>query len=65
MPNPTIAERLAQAQQQSVQMYLRRQQIETQRQQLSMQAMQCDQELIALDGEVRVLTAISQERADG
>lgn len=45
----------------SVAAYLRRQQLEAQRQQLQQATMLCEQELIALDGELRAVTALQQK----
>lgn len=61
----TLQERLDRANQQSVSLYLRRQDIEGQRQQLSLQAQQCDVELMRLDGEIRVLSAAIAEQPTG
>lgn len=54
----TLQERLDQAQQQSVSVYLRRQQIEAQRHQIAKMALDCDQALIRLDGQIALLTDI-------
>lgn len=61
----TVAERLSAAQQKSVSLYLHRQAIQGQIQQLQLVAQQTDLELVALDGEIRVLTALTQESAHG
>ena len=62
----TLQQRLDQANQQSVSLYLRRQQIEEQRQQIALQAQQCDLELVRLDGVIRTLSElIAAERASG
>jgi citrate lyase alpha subunit len=45
----------------SVAAYLRRQALEQQRQQLQQATILCDQELIALDGELRAITALQQK----
>ena len=57
----TLADRLADAHQRSVALYLRRQLIEAQRQQLQQQAQACDVQLVTLDGEITVLTALMAE----
>lgn len=57
----TLQERLDKANQNSVALYLRRQEIEGQRQQLNLQAQQCEAELIRLDGDLRTLTALVAE----
>lgn len=57
----TLPERLQAAHQQSVAVYLRRQQIEAERVRWASDAQRCDQELLALDGEIRVLTALVRE----
>jgi hypothetical protein len=61
----TINERIAQAHQRSVALYLQRQRVEVQRQQLGHQAQQIDSELIALDGEIRVLNELAAEATRG
>jgi chromosome segregation ATPase len=61
----TLAERLADAHQRSVALYLRRQQIEAQRQQIQQQAQACDLELVKLDGEIEVLKALITEVSPG
>lgn len=62
----TLVERLADAHQRSVTLYLQRQLIEQKRQQIMMEAMQCDQQLVKLDGEIEVLTAlVAAESAHG
>lgn len=55
----TISERLTQAQQQSVALYLRRQEIEQQAQQVRSAALEIDAELLRLDGEIRACVALS------
>jgi hypothetical protein len=47
----------------SVAAYLRRQQLEQQRQQLQQATVLSDQELMALDGELRAVTALQQKAA--
>lgn len=60
----TLAERLADANQRSVTLYLRRQQIELRRQELVTAGQQCDFGLVKIDGEIEVLTAlIAEEKA--
>ncbi len=60
----TMAERLADANQRSVALYLQRTRIEQQRQQLNMQAALCDQGLVKLDGEIELLEKmLSDEQA--
>lgn len=44
----------------SVAAYLRRQQLEAQRQQLQQATILCEQELIALDGELKAVTALQK-----
>jgi hypothetical protein len=57
----TLAERLADAHQRSVALYLQRQQLEQQRQTVLQQIALCEQALLKSDGEIDVLTAISQD----
>ncbi len=59
----TLAERLADANQRSVALYLQRTRLEQQRQQLNMQAAICDQGLVKLDGEIELLTAMQTDEA--
>lgn len=54
----TLQQRLEKAHQDSVALYIRRQQIELQRQQIQNTAAQIDRELTMLDGELRVLTEL-------
>ncbi len=61
----TLTERLADAHQRSVALYLRRQDIETQRQQCVLMAQQCDRDLLQLDGEIGVLTVLVKETTGG
>ncbi len=56
----TIDARLAQAKEQSVSLYLQRQEVEMQRQQVQARAVQIDAELLRLDGEIRALTDVLQ-----
>lgn len=65
MATKTLDERIADAQQRSVQLYLQRQEIEAQRQMVTQAATRCDQALIRLDGELAALTAIKAEVAGG
>lgn len=58
----TLAERLADAHQRSVALYLRRQTLESQRQQIQLAAQQCEMELLKSDGEIAVLTALVTEQ---
>lgn len=57
----TIADRIAQAHQRSVALYLQRQQVEMQRQQLQQQAARIDQELLMLDGQIALLTTMQDD----
>lgn len=59
----TLTERLADAHQRSVALYLRRQQIEAQRQQVAQQAALCDQALVKADGEIELLERMLAEDA--
>jgi hypothetical protein len=54
----TLAERLADAQQRSVALYLERQQVEATRQQCIMRGQQIDLALIQLDGEIGLLQTL-------
>ena len=54
----TLADRLADAHQRSVALYLERQQVEAQRQQCQLRAQQIDLALVALDGEIAILTTL-------
>jgi len=58
----TIPERIADAQRRSVQAYLQRVRIQEQMGQAQAHAAALDRELLALDGEVRVLTAMGDEK---
>ncbi len=60
-----LAERLAAAHQRSVALYLQRQDVEARRQGLQQQGFAIDQELLKLDGEIRVLDALSAEANRG
>ncbi len=51
----TLAERLADANQRSVALYLQRTRLQQQLQQMQMQAALCDQGLLKLDGEIELL----------
>lgn len=53
----TLQERLDDALQRSVKLYLQRQNIEAQRNQLTMAAQQCEMALVKTDGEIETLTA--------
>lgn len=56
---------LAAAHQQSVQLYLRRQQLESQAQTLQIQIRQCDHALLALDGEIAMVERLmAQSKAE-
>ncbi len=57
----TPQDHLAQAQQQSVALYLQRQQIEAQRQQLAQQAQDIDLQLMRLDGVIEAWTQAARE----
>lgn len=59
----TLADRLADAQQRSVALYLQRCALEQQRQQLAVQAVACDQALVRLDGEIELLMRLQTEGA--
>lgn len=65
MATKTLDERIAEAHQQSVRLYLQRQGIEAQRQQLAQAAAQCDQTLLRLDGEIDALTRMKDEASRG
>ncbi len=51
----TLVERLADANQRSVALYLQRTRLQQQLQQVQMQAALCDQGLLKLDGEIELL----------
>ena len=53
----TLADRLADAQQRSVALYLRMQSLEAQRQQIVQAFGLCQQDLLKVDGEITALTA--------
>ncbi len=57
----TVADRLAQAHQQSVALYLQLTQLEQQRQQVVSQMAQAQQALVKLDGVIDTLTQLIQE----
>lgn len=59
-----LKERLADAHQRSVSLYLRRSELESQRQQIAMDSMRCDQGLIKLDAEIELLTKLLMNESD-
>ena len=60
----TLKERLDKANQDSVALYLRRQQIESQKQQVQRMGFECDQQLVGLDAQIGMLTEmIAEEEA--
>ena len=59
----TLAERLVAAQQSSVLLYLRRQELEASRQQIALAIQQVEQGLLKLDGVIETLTAQIAEEA--
>ena len=61
----TIAERLAQAKEQSITLFLQRQDVEATKQQMQARAVQIDAELLRLDGEIRALIAVMPEAPSG
>ncbi len=58
----TLADRLADAQQRSVKLYLQRSQIQEQAQQVRSAGVQLDMALVKLDGEIDLLTALIAEQ---
>ena len=62
----TTQERLNQANEQSVSLYLQRQQLESKLQEFQLRASQVDQKLIRLDGIIEILQSIiEQENQNG
>ena len=61
----TLVERLADAQQRSVTLYLQRQQIQEQLVSAQRAAAQCDRALVYADGEIDTLEALIAEGANG
>lgn len=60
----TLVERLSHAHQQSVSLYLMRQQVQQELLNAQARAQQIDMELLKLDGEIRVLQAMQKEQDD-
>ena len=60
----TLQERLDKANQLSVKLYLRRQEIEGQKQQIAKMAHDCDAQLLALDAQIGMLTELIAESAE-
>ena len=60
----TLQERITDAHQRSVKLYLQRQDIELQRQQLQMSAQSVERDLLSIDGEIQALMAAAADMSD-